>query len=105
MITPQNTLESLIDLIYPNIAEQPKPDSFFLDRTILSTTNDSVDEINTYILNRFPGEETTLLGFDKVEDGGNDNHYPLEYLSSITINGLPLAQLKVKKGCPSPCSA
>jgi PIF1-like helicase len=60
MITPQNTLENLIDLIYPNIAEQPKPDSFFLDRTILTSRNDCVDEINTRLLDRFPGEETTL---------------------------------------------
>jgi hypothetical protein len=100
MITPHNTLESLINLIYPNIAEQPKPDSFFLDRTILTTTNDCVDEINTHLLNRFPGEETTLLGFNKVADGGNGNHYPLEYLNSMTISGLPLAHLKLKKGCP-----
>lgn len=100
MVTPQNTLDSLIDFIYPNIAEQPKPDSFFLDRTILTTTNDSVDDINTHLLNRFPGEEFTLLGFDTVAEGGNAHDYPVEYLNSFAIPGLPLAHLKVKKGCP-----
>ena len=100
MVTPHNTLDSLIDLIYPDIAVQPKPDSFFLGRTILATTNDSVDEINTHLLNRFPGEETTLLGFDTVAEGGNQAHYPIEYLNSMTISGLPLTHLKLKKGCP-----
>jgi hypothetical protein len=101
MITPHHTLDSLIDLIYPNIAEQPKPDSFFLDRTILTTTNDCVDEINTHLLNMFPGEETTLLGFDSVaEDGHGHNDYPVEYLNSMAVAGLPLAHLKLKKGCP-----
>jgi ATP-dependent DNA helicase PIF1 len=100
MVTPYNTLDSLIDLIYPDIAIQPKPDSFFLDRTILTTTNDNVDEINSHLLSRFPGEETTLLGFDKVAEGGNAHNYPIEYLNSIAIPGLPLAHLKLKKGCP-----
>jgi hypothetical protein len=101
MITPHHTLDSLINLIYPNIAEQPKPDSFFLDRTILTTTNDCVDEINTHLLNMFPGEETTLLGFDSVaEDGHGHNDYPVKYLNSMAVAGLPLAHLKLKKGCP-----
>jgi len=100
MVTPHNTLDSLIDLIYPNIAVQPKPDSFFLDRTILTTTNDCVDDINTHLLNRFPGGETTLLGFDTVAEGGDAHNYPIEYLNSMAIPGLPLAHLKLKKGCP-----
>ena len=100
MIAPHHTLDSLIDIIYPNIAEQPKPDSFFLDRTILTTTNDCVDKINTHLLNIFPGEETRLLGFDTVaEDGNGHNDYPVKYLNSMVVAGLPLAHLKLKKGC------
>ena len=49
----------------------------------------------------FPGEETTLLGFDTVaEDGNGHNDYPVEYLNSMVVAGLPLAHLKLKKGCP-----
>jgi hypothetical protein len=100
MVAPHNTLDCLIDLIYPNIAVQPKPDSFFLDRTILTVLNDSVDEINTQLLNRFPGEEITCLGFDTVAEVGNAHEYPIEYLNSIAVPGLPLCHLKLKKGCP-----
>ena len=102
MIAPGHTVDSLANLIYPDIANQPKPDSFFLDRTILTTTNAYVDDINTHLLNMFPGEETTLLGFDTVAgDGRNHGHqYPIEFLNSMAIPGLPLAHLKLKKGCP-----
>ena len=100
MITPHNTLQSLIDVIYPNIAIQPKPDSFFLDRTILTAKNDAVDAINAYLLHLFPGEVVTLLGFDTVIDVANAQDYPVEYLNSMKIAGLPLAHLKLKKGCP-----
>ncbi len=71
MITPYNTLQSLIDVIYPNIAIQPKPDSFFLDHTILTAKNDAVDAINAYLLHLFLGEVVILLGFDTVIDVTN----------------------------------
>ena len=70
MITPHNTLQSLIDIIYPNIAIQPKPDSF-LDRTIPTAKNDAVDAINTYLLHFLPEEVVTLLGFDTIIDVAN----------------------------------
>jgi hypothetical protein len=100
MITPQSTLQSLINLIYPDIAVQPKPDSFFLDRTILTTKNDAIDAINAYLLHLFPGEVVTLLGVDTVIDVANAQDYPVEYLNSMKIAGLPLAHLKLKRGCP-----
>jgi hypothetical protein len=71
MIIPLNTLDGLINLIYPNIATQAMLDNFFLDWTILATTNDVVDEINTSLLDLFPGQEATLLAFDLVVETGN----------------------------------
>ena len=99
MIAPGHTLDSLTNLSYPDIANQPKPNSFFLDHTILTTTIAYVDAINTHLL---PGEETTLLGFDTVAgEGRNHGHqYPIEFLNSMALPGLPLAHLKPKKGCP-----
>ena len=101
MIAPGHTVDSLANLIYPDIANQPKPNSFFLDCTILTITNAYVDNINTHLLNMFPGEETTLLVFDTVAgEGRNHGHqYSIEFLNSMAIPGLPLAHLKLKKGC------
>jgi len=71
MITPHNTLQSLIDVIYPNIAIQPKPNSFFLDCTISTAKNDAVDAINAYLLYLLPEEVVTLLDFDTMIDIAN----------------------------------
>jgi hypothetical protein len=66
MRLPQNNVDSLVDAIYPDIDQPGREDKFFLERTILSATNDKVDHLNHVILDTFPGEETVLMSADKV---------------------------------------
>ena len=102
----ENTVQSLIDTIYPGIGLLPHPeDHYFSERTILSSRNDDVDDLNHAILNRFPGELQVFQSADSIED--NEGHgeegilmYPVEYLNSINCSGLPLAKLALKVGCP-----
>jgi hypothetical protein len=102
----ENTVQSLIDTIYPGIDLLPHPeDHYFSERTILSSRNDDVDDLNHAILNRFPGEVKVFQSADSIED--NEGHgedgilmYPVEYLNSINCSGLPLAKLALKIGCP-----
>ena len=51
-----DSVDSLMDAIYPGIAEGPKPDAYFKDHTLLSCKNDDVDDLNADILAKFPGE-------------------------------------------------
>jgi hypothetical protein len=99
-----DTVDSLIDAIYPGIAEGAKPDDYFKDRTLLSCKNDDVDDLNTDILTKFPGEEKVLLSADSIvtdKDVPIDYQpYPVEYLNSLNASGLPLAKLALKPGCP-----
>ena len=102
---PENTLDSLIEIIYPNINQLPlPPDNYFAKRTILSSRNDDVDSINESILQQFPGEENEFLSADSIKDNGGDGQgellYPVEYLNSINCSGLPLSKLKLKVGSP-----
>ena len=104
MIVADNTVKSLVDSIYPNLTTPNNPDSYFLDRTILCCRNDDVDAINQEILDTFPGEEVTVHSIDRASDPdeGVDHSdvYPVEFLNSLVLSGLPLAHLKLKKGCP-----
>ena len=68
------------------------------ERAILSTTNEHVDEMNAIMIERFPGDEKVYYSFDSVDDDTRNN-YPLDFLNSITPNGLPPHELKVKKDC------
>ena len=57
-------------------------------RAILSTKNEHVDKLNTMMIDNFPGESTVFYNFDSVDDDSH-NHYPIDFLNSITPNGLP----------------
>ncbi len=70
---------------------------------ILSSRNDDVDDLNTAMLNAFPGQEQTFFSQDSVENDHPDEGelmYPAEYLNEINCSGLPLAKLRLKIGCP-----
>jgi ATP-dependent DNA helicase PIF1 len=101
----ENTVPSLISAIYPGINQLPHPpDHYFSERTILTSRNDDVDDINEEMLSAFPGEMKEFLSADSVkannEDGQGELMYPVEYLNSINCSGLPLHKLQLKVGCP-----
>jgi hypothetical protein len=99
-----NTLTSLIDTIYPHLPQNTGSAAYFSERTILSSKNDDVDDLNHFILDRLPGEEKVLHSVDTVVQSGSEDEgqlmYPVEYLNSINCSGLPLAHLRLKVGCP-----
>jgi ATP-dependent exoDNAse (exonuclease V) alpha subunit len=74
-------------------------DSFFLERTILSAKNTDVDEINTAILDSFPGEKAVFTSADSVTDKEYD-YIPTEFLHTLIPSGFPLHRLEVKAGVP-----
>jgi len=82
-----DSVDSLMDAIYPGIAEGPKPDAYFKDCTLLSGKNDNVDDLNADILAKFPGEVKVLMSADSVvTDKGvaiDYQPYPVEYLKSL----------------------
>jgi ATP-dependent DNA helicase PIF1 len=102
---PHNTVESLIDSVYPGISHLPHPpDHHFTQHCILSACNDDVDHLNEKILNDFPGEERVYLSADSIKENTSDPEavlmYPTEYLHMITVFGLPLHKLTLKVGSP-----
>src|SRR5712671_7702192 len=51
----ENSVDSLIDAIYPGIYIPNHPDQYFSDRIILSSMNKKVNELNATVLTKFPG--------------------------------------------------
>jgi ATP-dependent DNA helicase PIF1 len=66
---------------------------------ILSIKNEHVDQLNAKMIAMFPGEEKVYHSFDSVDDDSRNN-CPIEFLNSITPNGLPPHVLIVKINCP-----
>jgi ATP-dependent DNA helicase PIF1 len=48
------------------------------------------------MIDKFPGNGKVYHSFDNVDDDSRNN-YPVEFLNSMTPNGLPPHVLKVKK--------
>ena len=56
-------------------------------------------DLNDKMISRFPGEEKVYHSFDSIEDDFQNN-YTIDFLNSITPNGLPSHVLRVKINCP-----
>ena len=84
----------LIDEIFPDF-EQDRHDS-----VILAPKNDATETINEQVLRRLPGIERKYFSFDEAicETQADEQHYPLEFLHSITPTGMPPHCLKLKVG-------
>lgn len=92
----ENTVDSLIDTIYPGITALHHPDSYFSEHTILSGLNFDVDSLNKAILQRFPGDIHTFHSANFIPNsehtGEADSmlNYPVEYLNKINCSGCHL---------------
>ena len=99
------TLPARILEIYPNLQDGPTlPDAHFLERSILCARNVGVDEINASVIESFPGDLTVFHSVGSASHTGsaNDNldEYPVEYLNSLDMPGLPPSHLYLKIGVP-----
>nr|GEX57523.1 hypothetical protein [Tanacetum cinerariifolium] len=71
---------------------------FIIPRAILSTKNEHVDELNDKLIDRVCGDEKIYYSFDAAQDDKN-NLYPMEFLNSLNVSGLPPHVLRLKIGC------
>jgi ATP-dependent DNA helicase PIF1 len=95
----EEPVDKLIEDVFPSVHDNATSGSYMSARAILSTKNEHVDNLNKKMIGRFPGQERVYYSFDSVEDDARNN-YPIDYLNSITPNGLPPHLLKLKVNCP-----
>lgn len=100
----QNSLLKLLDQIFPNLSEFSKDPMSMIDSVVLTPKNDCVNEINTLLINRFPGsmENNTMREYTSIDTTiyPNDQAQYEDYLNSLSPNGLPPHKLILKKNCP-----
>jgi hypothetical protein len=94
----EDSVDHLIDCVFLDLSNNASSVHYMRERGILCTRNDYVDEINARMIHRFPGKENVFYSFDSVEDDPHNN-YPQDFLNSITPNGLPPHELRIKINC------
>jgi ATP-dependent DNA helicase PIF1 len=95
----EHSIDRLIDCVFPDLDRNACSTQYMRERRILCTRNDYVDEINARMIDRFLGTTTVFYNFDSVDDDKRNN-YPQYFLNSITPNGLPPHELRIKINCP-----
>nr|GEW09811.1 hypothetical protein [Tanacetum cinerariifolium]GEX57138.1 hypothetical protein [Tanacetum cinerariifolium] len=89
---------AVINEIFLSFDTNVRSSSGIVSRDILSTKNEHVDNINNELIDRFPSEEKVYYSFDEAEDDTH-NFYPLEFLNSLNMTGLPPHCLRLKIRC------
>ncbi|XP_066363911.1 ATP-dependent DNA helicase PIF1-like [Miscanthus floridulus] len=92
-------VNKLIQDVFPSLVEHATSAIYMSSRAILSTKNEHVDRLNAMMIERFPGEEKVYHSFNTIVDDPQ-NHFPIDFLNSITPNGLPPHELKLKINYP-----
>ncbi|XP_035547439.1 uncharacterized protein LOC118348947 [Juglans regia] len=93
------SLDDLIDAVFQDIGSYSENLSEMTNRAILTPKNNSVDEINTILIQRFPGTVTQYYSFDETIDTSEQGIME-DFLNTLTPNGLPPHELLLKKNCP-----
>ncbi|CAF1817062.1 unnamed protein product, partial [Brassica napus] len=77
----------------------------YTERAILTPRNETVDEINEYMISQVDGVSKEYLSSDSfgiidTDSENNETLYPVEYLNSLSFPGLPAHKLTLKVGAP-----
>lgn len=100
LCTRENSTEDLISSVFPNIQRNYVQLNWLCERAILAPTNDVVTELNDKILAQIPGEEKIYTAFNSVMNQDDVVNYPIEFLNSLELPGVPPQVLKLKVGVP-----
>jgi hypothetical protein len=93
------SLKNLIHHVFPNIESYADNLHLMANRVILTPTNECVDHINKILLEDIPGEFYTYYSFDESIDK-SEQILQEDFLNSLTSNGIPPHELKLKVNCP-----
>ncbi|XP_039818500.1 uncharacterized protein LOC120681006 [Panicum virgatum] len=63
-----DSIDILIDQVFPNLVANCTSTSYMRECAILSTMNEHVDAVNALMIDRFPGKQKIFYSFDSVDD-------------------------------------
>ena len=90
----------LIEAVFPQVEQNIHNMVWLSERAILCPKNDGVNNINIELLNMLPGEATLYRSIDTMVDEEQVVHFPVDFLNSLTLSGLPQHEIHLKTGAP-----
>jgi len=102
----ENPLEVLCQSVSPDFTNTFQDLENLKGTAVLTPRNETVDEINDYLLSKVPGLAKEYFSADSIDqdealtEEGFEMSYPMEYLNSLEFPGLPAHRLCLKVGVP-----
>ncbi|XP_054091375.1 uncharacterized protein LOC128923026 [Zeugodacus cucurbitae] len=90
--------DELINNVFPNIISNYKNNEWLSERAILAAKNKDVDDLNYIIQNKIIGTMHSFKSIDCVTNEAEATNYPIEFLNSLDVPGLPPHNLRLKVG-------
>ncbi|OMP07463.1 DNA helicase PIF1, ATP-dependent [Corchorus olitorius] len=102
--TEGDPIQVIANEIYHDLQNHYADSAYIKERAIVTPYNDTVDQINSHILDQIPGDARTYLSADTLSGSFTAFHdqrtlYPPEILNKITAPGVPNHTLILKVGC------
>ncbi|XP_026476069.1 uncharacterized protein LOC113381335, partial [Ctenocephalides felis] len=86
----------LINNVFPEIVSNSKNNEWLSERAILAAKNKDVDDLNHIIQNKIIGTMLSFKSIDCVTNEDEATNYPIEFLNSLDVPGLPPHNLLLK---------
>jgi len=104
-------LTALIEDVYGGLQQcltAPERNRFITQQAILTPLNKEVNKINTFANFKYdlaaicgqPAEQRCYYSADYVVEEGSTGTFPVEFLNSLYLPGIPPHQLHLQIGCP-----
>jgi ATP-dependent DNA helicase PIF1 len=97
-----NDMGAVVQWVFDELAQKYNDPLWMSSRAVLAPKNTVVDRINDFVCALFPGQATTLLSADSMDDDSGEGvlQIPQEYLNTLCVSGFPPHALKLKPGMP-----
>ncbi|CAH2226617.1 jg9019, partial [Pararge aegeria aegeria] len=89
-------MDDLKNNVYPDLATNMKNRQWLCERAILAPTNEVVGQINEQIMSDVEGDFVEYLSVDNVMDTEQVTSFPVEFLNSLELSGVPSHKLRLK---------
>ena len=95
-----DTQEELIQAICPALLTHYIDMTWLSQRCILPPLNETIRSINTKLVEQLPGQGVEYRSIDTVPDETQAAQFPVKFLNTLEMSGLPSHKLLLKAGAP-----
>ncbi|XP_035205934.1 uncharacterized protein LOC118180960 [Stegodyphus dumicola] len=92
--------QDLLLAIFPNLRQHFTDRSWLCESSILAPKNDTVRAVNKQLLGQLPGSVKIYKSVDTMCSIDEAVNYPIEFLNSLELTGVPSLILELKVGAP-----